>query len=193
MKSEYRSYLEENAEALAPLAAMVMDLKEGARVLCLGPFGLIPSVVIKDMRRDADVEVLSLDEEANKDFRENTDPEGLIKLISSIQGEYDFIFAFLYLNTIKRSDAVPFLFSSFDALAEGGKFYLVFPDALMSNGLEGCECEAFYNKDEIIFQKLYALHDVVHSLSLIGFQILSVEEVALTGFDHASAVLVQKK
>ncbi len=193
MKSEYRSYIEKNASALESLADLIPALKESARVLCLGPFGLIPTVVIKDMRMDIEVEVLFLEEEANKDFREITDPEGIIKLVSTMQGEYDFIFAFLYLNTIKRSEAVPFLFSVYDSLAKGGKFYLVFPDALMSSGVEGEECEAFYDKNERIFQKLYALHDVVHSLSLIGFQILSVEETELTGFEHVSAVLVSKK
>jgi len=193
MFDEYRSYLEANASALEGLVQIIPSLKRDARVLVLGRYGLIPAAIMKDIREDMEIEVLSVDVQANEDFRKSTYGKSPLTIVSSFEGEYDFIFAFLYLNTIPRSEAVPFLFDIHDHLSVKGKFYLIFPDALMVSGSEGEDVEAFYSKNERVFQKLYALSDVVHSLDLIGFQMLTVDEVALEGFAHTSAMLCGRR
>lgn len=192
MVNEFKSWLTDNSTVLEGLMEVTKALPEGASVLALGSFSLIPSMLVAEEVKCAHIDALFKDDELSDDFFENTDDMHIVRRVDEAKaGTYDLIYGLFYLNSIKKSQVVPMLFTLSEALRKGGRMLLVAEDCLQIEVGEGREEAAWYNSDEKLFWKRYTLSDLVQTLSLLGLRINAVEEVKAEGMAHAVAITAQ--
>lgn len=188
MIDEYKSWLSDNSSVLEPLVALLPSLRAGARILVLGPYSLIPAMLLSEAVPLCRIEALCEEGEAKEDFTLNTDEEGRVVFTAAIEGPYDLIYGLFHLDSIPKSEAVPLLFDLKEALSPRGRCQLVIEDALSIVPGEGAMCEAWFAPHVSVFRKLYPLSDLIQTMSLIGFRIRAVEEVKAEGLSHVTAL-----
>lgn len=188
MINEYKSWLSDNSSCLEPMITLFPETRSGARVLVLGPYSLIPAMIIAEAIPECHIEAFCEEGEAKDDFRLNTDEGGRIVFTDRIEGPYDLIYGLFYLDSIPKSSAVPLLFDLKDALAPEGRCQLVVEDAMSIVTGEGSLTESWFASHVEVFRKLYPLSDLLQTMSLVGFRIRAVEEVKAENLTHVTAL-----
>lgn len=188
MINEYKSWLSDNSSCLEPLITQFPSIKASARILVLGPYSLIPAMIISEAIPGCHIEAYCEEGEAKEDFRTNTDEEGRVVFTDRIEGPYDFIYGLFYLDSIPKSKAVPLLFDLKDALSPEGRCQLVVEDAMSIVTGEGSMTESWFAAHVEVFRKLYPLSDLLQTMSLVGFRIRAVEEVKAENLFHVTSL-----
>lgn len=190
MVDEFKAWLGDNAVLYEALEGELPDLRRDSRALVLGKYSLIAGMLISEACDSVDA--LCFDRAFVEDFRYNTDPEGRVKFVPSLSGLYDFIYSPLYINSIKKSEAVPHLFDVFEHLKAGGTFILTFQDAMYPVPGESKDVEVWYLNDEKHQWKVYTVQDLMETLRIIGFSFKGLEECTPDGLGRAVSIVCTK-
>ena len=111
--------------------------------------------------------------------------------VDHIDGQYSVISAPLFIQSLGVHELTGFLFDCFDALEEGGLFYLSFPDAVALNVSDKTLVDSFYSEGKI-FMKYYSLIDVLQSAEAVGFSIASIEMDEIDFHDRLISLALKK-
>ncbi|MCR5732863.1 MAG: hypothetical protein K6G51_08000 [Sphaerochaetaceae bacterium] len=190
MVNEFKVWLSDNTKLYEALEGQLELLKQDSRALSLGKYGLIASMVMREMCENVDA--LCTDREFVEDFRYNTDQCCTVKLVSTIEGFYDFIYSPLYINTIEKSEVVKHLFEVYDHLKVGGIFILTFQDAMAPVTGEAKEVEVWYQNDAKHRWKVYTVQDLMETLRVIGFGFTGIEDCTTDGLGRAVSIICTK-
>lgn len=190
MVNEFKAWISDNTNLYEALEGQIGNIKKDSRALSLGKYGLIPSLVMRELCDNVDA--LCIDREFIEDFRYNTDQECTVKLVQTIDGKYDFIYSPLYINSIEKSDAVKHLFDVYDHLNVNGTFILTFQDAISPVVGPAKEIEVWYQSEIKHRWKVYTVQDLMETLKVIGFAFKGLEECTTDGLGRAVSIICTK-
>lgn len=194
MESRLGLWIVDNAELFKYVAELPSLKSDAMNVLLSGKVSSYLASTLSLMYKDAKIVAVDEDDKAVEEAKtECPHLQHINEKFTDYQGSgYDIAISALEIEMLNTRELTPYLFNLYDSLSSGGVLFLSFPDAVAPTVMEKNLYPAWYDEDEMIYMKYYMAGDVANALSMIGFQIKSMEADNNNDLLHVVTLIAQK-
>ena len=175
MFNVFLAWCQENSAFIESIDDVCKRLNRNASVLCIGKYSTLGALMLKDSV-GCKVDIYLEDDELDQNIFKSSG----INVISSLQGEYTFIFAPLIINIIEKKDVVPLLFDIEEMMKKKSELILIFLASKTIDTRALTMMKSFYNENEELALKLYTHSDVINTLSTLGFKFSKIDKLEVS-------------
>ncbi len=178
VKSPLAMWIYDNAELFRYLGEFGCMREKTERILLSGAVSSYFAPLMKTIYPSASVTAVDADEDVLKEAAEECHELETVHVpFSRYDGSgFDIAISALAMQSLDTHELTGYLFSLYDALADGGNLFLSFPSSEHIDVAEKKEVDSWYSMEKKVFMKRYPVADVVKSINIIGFDLRAIEQ-----------------